>query len=71
MCFSTPKMTPPKLPSAAPEPAKFNDADVSRVRDDAARRARASSGAASTIRAEPSVSAGTSLYGGAKTLLGQ
>ncbi len=72
MCFSTPKMTPPKVPAPAAEPAKLNDEDVTRVRDDTLRRARANAGAASTIRASSSgVSDGSALYGGTKTLLGQ
>lgn len=70
MCLSTPKMQPPKLPTPAPEPAKFNDADVSRVRDDTVRRARSNAGAASTIRSDGTMDGGA-LYGGTKTLLGQ
>lgn len=69
LCLSTPKMQPPPLPRAAPEPAKFNDENVARVRDDTMRRARAQAGAASTIRAQ-GISDATGLFG-TKTLLGQ
>jgi len=63
-------MTPPPLPRAAPEPAKMNDENVSRVRDDAMRRARAQAGAASTIRV-PLTGGDTGTTCGTKQLLGQ
>ena len=71
MCFSTPKMTPPPVPRAAPEPAKLNDENVTRARDDAMRRARSQAGAASTIRATGNSDLGSALYGAPKQLLGQ
>ncbi|MBA1159378.1 hypothetical protein [Microvirga mediterraneensis] len=62
-------MTPPPLPRAAPEPAKLNDENVTRARDDATRRARAAAGAGSTIRAPVAGDTGTAY--GTKQLLGQ
>lgn len=71
MCLSTPKMTPPPLPRAAPEPAKLNDSNVAQARTDEMRRARAAAGSASTIRATGGSDLGSALYGTPKQLLGQ
>ena len=72
MCLSTPKTPPPpKLPTQAPEAPKMNDSDVTAARDDTVRRARASSGLASTVRADTGGLNAAALYPGTKQLLGQ
>lgn len=69
MCFSTPKMSAPPVPRAAPEPAKLNDENVTRARDDVIRRARSAAGPGSTVRATSQTMDGAQF--GTKTLLGQ
>lgn len=71
MCIGmTPKMRPPSLPAAPPEPAKMTDTDVQRARTDEQARLRGMAGSGSTL-----LTAGKSLddsaIAGGKLKLGQ